>query len=83
MADSADVSGHSDTPSEVTSTRPAGVWREDYFFPDGSRPVTAVDEHGILRGFYCMTEEDDPVAVHEHLAALLGGNVRTNLELVE
>ena len=72
---------------EVGETRPAGVWREDYRMPDGSRPVKAIDADGVCRATYYMQPGDDPAAVHEHLAAMLGqparSRRRTNLELVD
>lgn len=51
--------------------RPAGVWAEPYLMPDGSRPVTAIDTNGVLRGVFFMRPGDDPSAVRLYMERLL------------
>lgn len=65
--------------------RPAGVWQENYRMPDGSRPVTAIDETGTARAiYYFMQPEDDEGVVKRSMENLLGQKRRqSTLEIVD
>lgn len=54
-----------------SSSRSSGVYVENWWLPDGSRPVTAIGPDGRLQAFYAMQPEDDEPTVKRCMERLL------------